>query len=480
MTDGSVLEVFRNSGLMPHQSHFAAAFLKKGARPYHLLISRVGMGKMQMAGALCAYVLTNRLAKRILILTPAPLTEHYKSVLTDNLETVPIALVDMRTFRELQANVGVDESPWPESVVAILSLDTAKKEKIAASLSEVEWDLVLVDEAHLLTGKRGALVERLINTSAAHRVLFMTTLPREEIFSSIVPDIAKTEWRYLTDWEGKSLMPPEAQSHLVDYVRSEGEIDFIEELKALVGQLPDNITTRFLERILLRRAGSTMFAIEQSLIRLRNRLAHGFAEELPKDEWLATFEQDDTDAEVDKRDKSVWFTVSNALEKVEKLLQTLDRLDADRKLGALLQLLAELTKKRSGHLSRICIYSSFRDTVSYLSSSVVDAGFVAYQIVGAMAIGERERSLREVLEQGGILIATSVSLEGMDLTTVDSVIHYDLPGSEIEMEARRSRVDRIGRTRPYTAHIFRDSSEVLALETELLRLHFPNLVPSTE
>jgi len=62
-------------------------------------------------------------------------------------------------------------------------------------------------------------------------------------------------------------------------------------------------------------------------------------------------------------------------------------------------------------------------------------------------------------KKGGILISTDVSREGTDLKFVDQCINYDLPRSEIAMEMRWARFNRIGREKPFKMLVLKDEYE---------------------
>ncbi len=101
--------------------------------------------------------------------------------------------------------------------------------------------------------------------------------------------------------------------------------------------------------------------------------------------------------------------------------------------------------------SRLIVFSQYRDTVNMLVEALIREGFRAERFVGQ---GEREGSpgmtqeeQREAIErlrggEIGVLVATSIAEEGLDIPEVDHVIFYEPVPSEIRYIQRRGRTGR--------------------------------------
>jgi superfamily II DNA or RNA helicase len=66
-----------------------------------------------------------------------------------------VTRVTGKSYLALQEEPGGGE--WRPGVY-VVSLDLAKRDDIGASLAASSWDLVIVDEAHVLSGNRAELV----------------------------------------------------------------------------------------------------------------------------------------------------------------------------------------------------------------------------------------------------------------------------------------------------------------------------------
>jgi hypothetical protein len=139
--------------------------------------------------------------------------------------------------------VPVGQSPWPERIVAIVSIDLAKREDVAVSLSTAKWDLIVIDEAHQLATPSGRRLLRGLVTSAI-RLLLETATP-EDLSPNVIDGFAKTIWdsKNMTDWNNRPLFV-QSQWHLIWYERSPEEIALIDLLRQSYPDLnkasPDN------------------------------------------------------------------------------------------------------------------------------------------------------------------------------------------------------------------------------------------------
>ncbi len=122
-----------------------------------------------------------------------------------------------------------------------------------------------------------------------------------------------------------------------------------------------------------------------------------------------------------------------------------------------LHVLRELLAGRAGQ--KTLVFTEFRDTARYLWRQL-RARFPTGLVDGSGAwIGESPASRRAVIERFapvanharvhrreeiGVLIATDVLAEGMNLQDADAVVSYDLPWNPVRLIQRAGRIDRMG------------------------------------
>jgi superfamily II DNA or RNA helicase len=468
------LQSLQEAGLFPHQAEFIMDFLSPDSPPYHQLVAPTGSGKSILIPVLASHLIAEHRAVRILALTDfKALQMALSSILQKHVEGISVRAINRQVFRELEASVGVGCSPWDRPIVAVMTLDFAKQRDIADSLTAVVWDLVVVDEAHLLAGERKAWLDQLVESGVVRRLLLIRSTADAD--SVLLPGLKTTKWsRDVVGWNGNPLFKPR-ERRVVLYERGPDEIEFLQSLQeTLQKELIEGPFANLQRRVLLRVASSSLYAIEQSLLRLCSDLARGTR--------LAIFD-DDGERELDVQDaetsqgipaeringSSSWTDPGSALGKITKLIEQLDQISSDAKLQALLTLMEQIcTGERTCH---VCIFSSFATTVSYLCSSLRDAGIGAYQFTGPMSHEERDRVYHQFADTGDVLVASSAAITGLDLADMDVGINYDLPSNRLEVERRWGLLDRPRRTSPSIMYAFRDISGVLSLEVEALQLH---------
>lgn len=136
----------------------------------------------------------------------------------------------------------------------------------------------------------------------------------------------------------------------------------------------------------------------------------------------------------------------NVLEETDQPAEriTVHRVEADSKdkLDTLRQLLLSLDGGKT------IVFANYRESVErihqYLLKNHIDAGIYH----GAQEQQDRERAVA-MLNNGSVtvLVATDLAARGLDITTVEHIVHYHLPVNEqayIHRNGRTARVDAVG------------------------------------
>ncbi len=136
---------------LPHQNIAVYEHMLKQARLRFLLADDAGAGKTIMSGLYIREMLSRRLLRRILIVTPAGLVGNWRREL--------LTLFNM-PFRAAIGGDARQENPFvgQNSDRLIISVDTLASPPVFARLKDAEvvpYDLVIFDEAHKLTSNRG-------------------------------------------------------------------------------------------------------------------------------------------------------------------------------------------------------------------------------------------------------------------------------------------------------------------------------------
>jgi ERCC4-related helicase len=336
--------------LNPHQVEAALfAFrspLSKGA----LLADEVGLGKTIEAGILLSQKWAER-KRKLLVIVPSNLRKQWNQELSDKF-FLPSVLLETKSFNEQikQKNL----NPFSRSEIVICSYQFARSKDMY--ISQIDWDLVIIDEAHRLRNvyKPSNKIGNALKTALAHcpKILLTATplqnsllelyglvsLIDEHIFGDLKS--FKSQFSRLTteeDFEAlrqriKPLCQRTLRRQVLEYVSYTNRIALVEEfIPSELEQKLYNLVSDYLQRpnlyalpksqrqlmtlILRRLLASSTFAIAGTLQGLADKLKEASAQqrevtetpaELPDnleafdelaDEWEEDDEEDDEEGE---------------------------------------------------------------------------------------------------------------------------------------------------------------------------------------
>jgi len=204
---------------LPHQRIAVYDHMLKQARLRFLLADDAGAGKTIMTGLYIREMLSRRLLRRILIVTPAGLVGNWRRELS-SLFNLPFRVITGADARADNPFVG-ENSNW-----LIISVDTLASPRVFTRLKEAEvvpYDLVVFDEAHKLAADRGAdlrirktdrycLAEAIAGIRGVHERWNLGWAAHHLLLLTATPHMGK-EYPYYALWrllESEVLSTPEA------------------------------------------------------------------------------------------------------------------------------------------------------------------------------------------------------------------------------------------------------------------------------
>ncbi|MEO7839167.1 MAG: DEAD/DEAH box helicase family protein [Anaerolineales bacterium] len=462
--------------LSAYQYGFVEKFLNPNSAPNHLLHAPVGSGKTITSSAII-YEMVKSGAKRILILVPAlVLVDQYKKVLSEIAQDITVVSLSRKIVREIETLKQV-ETFWARSI-SIVSLQMAASEEIKKSILSVQWDLIIIDEVeHVVAGsKHASLIKMMIEEQIAKRILILSNLPptmlsrankKRFLNSKLFDNFETTNWNRRNIFSGQSIR--EVKFTIINYERTKDEVSFIKKYTNLSKWL---LEKNFQNKIRSRLVSSSLYAAEESLRSLRNRLVHDdlnsvldiseTGKEFVKDEELLG---DTNLIHIDKKlSKKDFLNLKNDLSLTFDLL---DEIQVDSKFNALLKVIKDIQNKKQN----TWIYASYQSTISYLHSSLSETSPNIYQIHGQMPSRQASETIQRFRDEGGILIASTSLLKGVDLP-LDSLVLYDIPESENLMYVTFTRLSNPSRKKtnePLSIFVFDDISKAQKSEQGRLR-----------
>lgn len=438
---------------LPHQIKAVYGEMLPRTPLRFLLADDPGAGKTIMAGLYIKELLLRDDVKRCLIVAPGGLVEQWQDELFFkfglDFELLTNQLIDA------QANHNVFET----RPLLIARMDhLARNEELQQQLKEVEWDLVIVDEAHRMGanyfGKKVNKTKRfhlgeLLGGITRH-LLLMTATPhsgKEEDFQLFLTLLDKDRfegrrnakvdlngvWRRMTKeelltFDGKRLFP-ERVAETVPYELTALEDDLYQDVTHYVREgmnRADKLdgkrrnTVGFALTVLQRRLASSPEAIYQSLVRRSRRL------ERRKNEILnGTFQESDETVDIEALDED-GYTAEEVEQMEEEFLdsatgaRTVAELDAelaelanliatarrvrdagtDRKWTELSGILQDhaLTVDNKGRPRKLIVFTEHRDTLDYLQQKI-SALLGRPDAVVAIHGGVRRQQRRAITEE---------------------------------------------------------------------------------
>lgn len=476
---------------LPHQIDAVYGKVLKLPRIRFLIADDPGAGKTIMAGLIVKELKLRGLAKRILIVVPGHLKDQWKREMKERFSE-NFVIVDRYA---IDSHFG--ENIWERENQIITSMDFAKQEDIMNSLSNVHWDLVIVDEAHKMSAYQyGDKIEKtdryklgeLLSKNTEH-LLFLTATPHkgdqenfrlfldllepgffstssmltESIRSGDNPLFIRRLKEDLKDFDGRPLFLPR-RVFTVKFTLTDEERELYNELskyvvhqynRALMSEKKRNVAFALI--ILQRRMASSVYALKSSLERRKKRL-----EDILKDETeferFKTFDIEEIeDYEEEERWKveQEWETISVAetKEELEKEIKTIERLielagkiiknESEVKLKELKKLMESEELKNQ----KMLIFTESRDTLEYLCNKIRSWGYAVNYIHGGMKLEERIRAEKEFKHEKQIMVATEAAGEGINLQFCNIMINYDIPWNPTRLEQRMGRIHRYGQTK---------------------------------
>jgi len=430
-----------------------------------LLCDEVGLGKTIEAGLVLKEYLLRQMVNRVLIITPPALVEQWREELASKFGLSDFVANYDPEFRELGPQA------WAAFPRVIASLATARRPEHRRAITNIVYDLVIVDEAHHLKN-RASVSWKFVNALQKKYILMLTATPvqnsLDELYNLITilkPGQLKTprEFRRRFVVQGDPRLPknrgrlrelladvmvrhargqvgiqlPPRRAHTVrlllgpderalyddvsNFVRScirppsRGETSTGGEVNAVLPAVH-----RFTLRTLQREIGSSPAAVCPTLMALAKR---------PE--------------------------MSSHREMLLRLADRARSVQSWAKGKALERLLR--SQLASDGREKLIIFTHFRATLELLEDLLRGIGidFVVYH--GRLPRAEKDEVIRRFEERAQVLLSTEAAGEGRNLQFCRLMLNFDLPWNPQRIEQRVGRIHRVGQTRP--VEIFNLSAE---------------------
>lgn len=433
----------------------AAQIILRRFRGRGMLCDEVGLGKTIEAGLVLKEYQVRNIVQRVLVLVPPALVEQWREELVTKFD-----LDDFVTSTDAEFRAAGPKA-WEQFPRVVASLATARRSENRAQISQISYDLIVIDEAHHLKN-RASVSWKFVNDLQLKYILLLTATPVEnnldELYNLITllkPGQLKTprEFRKLFVVRGDPRLPknrgqlrellgdvmvrhtrslvnlklPPRQASTIRLALSTEELAFYNEVSEFVrasfgklspGQEEDTAedgsglksTDRFALLTLQREIGSSPAAAVHTL------------------QSIAARQEDPA-----RRDRLL------------VLAKQASRISSSTKADALERLLNTLFKADSGE--KVLLFTHFRPTLELLASRLQKMGisFVVYH--GGLSAEAKQKAIHDFETDNQILLSTEAAGEGRNLQFCRTMINFDIPWNPMRIEQRVGRIHRIGQTR---------------------------------
>lgn len=446
-----------NVDRMPHQAAAARHALSR-LRGRAILADEVGLGKTIETGLAMKELTLRGLAKRVLVLCPAPLRDQWRE--------------EMDQKFDLRFDVAYGKADIGNQEKLIMSLPLALKnmEKLTAE----PWDIIVLDEAHRAAGagarKTRELVTRL--TTACRYAFFLTATPVQNdlvelyrLVELLRPGTFKSESafraEYMASYDSRTPRDPAGLRRLISsaMIRTTRAQAGVDRVVRRAVDVPIDLGPRERE----------LYALSTDLLRniMRSPGDAMRRRSLALRLTASPFSMGTTALRMAARHND---------EHVRKVLNEVGHLAMDITSSAREDRALQITRDWVREHGRVLIFTQHTDTVTGLLRRIESEGLTARAFHGSMSAGERAATISSFRSgEAPIMISTDAGAEGQNLQFCNCVLNYDLPWNPMRIEQRIGRVDRLTQPRDevFVANLYaRDTidANVYFLLAEKLRM----------
>jgi SNF2 family DNA or RNA helicase len=386
-------------------------------------------------------VYSSRIYKKVLILTPPSLVNQWVEELKEKFE--------------MDFSVVENENDWDNNLT-IASLDRVKiydknnREFRHKNAHNVEWDLVVVDEAHKLKA-RNTIRWKFVDRLQKKRFLVLTATPFQndllELYNLLhllkrghLGTIKEFRKKFLKRGNKRyPLNPIELRKKLEEVMirREERRLELItnEEFLKIV---PVELTTKEKE----------IYDATCDMLKTQYFSANGD----PINGQLIVF------AILPKMTSSSASAIESlqrilederyhmkTKEIAKRILEGYREIGVDSKMKELVKIVEQI--KAEDREDKILIYTRHPTTLKYIVENLKHLNLHIIEFMGGLDRDEKFARVKEFKEKGDIFISTDSGSEGLNFQFCRNLINYDLPWNPMSVEQRIGRLDRIGQKR---------------------------------
>ncbi|MGD6853589.1 DEAD/DEAH box helicase [Bacillus infantis] len=434
---------------LPHQLEVARQVVEN-MNGKAILADEVGLGKTIEAGLILKEYMIRGLVKKVLILVPASLVTQWE--------------IELNTKFYIPAVAQRKAYVWEQCDVVVSSIDTAKRNPHRDIIFSLDYDLIIIDEAHKLKNSKTKNYE-FVQSLKKKFCLLLTATPIQNRISEIFNLV--------------SLLKP---GHLGN------ETAFYEKYKKDSRSLDDNAHLKELVNKVMIRNRRADTGIEWTKRHVETIPIEFSAEERDlyesvtelrgEGDWVnsSQFSVMTLQREACSSREAVFYTLRNMVsrqeapsdmfqEQIQYLVSKVEKVQRNSKAEKALEIIKRIDDK-------VIIFTEYRATQLYLQWFLKQHGISSVPFRGGFKRGKKDW-MRELFKNNvQVLIATEAGGEGINLQFCNHIINYDLPWNPMRLEQRIGRIHRLGQEKDVMIYNFAVKDTV---EEHILKLLYEKI-----
>lgn len=407
-TDFSKLQVSRylpHMTFLDHQISTAKTVIDE-MNGRAILADEVGLGKTIEAGLILKEYIIRGSVKNVLLLVPASLVSQWIKELNEKFY-IPVM--------EYRKNYAWDEYPF-----YVTSIDLAKREPHRQALLDMEFDMVIIDEAHKLKNHK-TVNHSFVRSLNKKYCLLLTATPIQNKVIELFNLVSILKPGYLGNHEQFTKKYGKKSNKLQDtYLNKLIQKVMVRNLRkdTILNDVKRNVHNVWLEY------SEPEKAVYEELI---NHLSPAPA--LARITYLK---------ELCSSREACYLSLQKNEGNNEEILSKISTLPQHIKAIKLVELIQSFGQEK------VIVFTEYRATQFYLQWYLQQNEITSVAFKGGLKRGRKDWITELFKQDIQILIATEAGGEGINLQFCHHLINYDLPWNPMRLEQRIGRVHRYG------------------------------------
>lgn len=397
---------------LPHQIDTAKTAIEE-MNGRAILADEVGLGKTIEAGLIMKELMVRGLVHKALILVPASLVSQWAQELQEKfyIRAIP--------YRKNMA--------WDQSSIIISSIDTAKRDAHREIIQDIDYDLLLIDEAHKLKNHQTKNYD-FVKQIRKKYCLMLTATPIQNKLMELFNLVSILKPGHLGSYD----------MFLKRYGNHRHAIQENEYLRKLIQKVMIRNTRESTQLQESKRNIETVWVdfspLEMELYRELEQVTESFS---PFSK-ITLLREYCSSKEACMLSLQKVAQTENAVGQLEPLIEKFSKLPHHAKSQKVLDIIQKAPNEK------IIIFTEYRASQLYLQWFLQQHDIRSVPFRGGFKRGKKDWMKQLFENHAQVLIATEAGGEGINLQFCKNLINYDLPWNPMRLEQRIGRIHRYG------------------------------------